>query len=54
MCLHPYRPAVAFVPTRDHALEIANPGLVFEMLSPGNAVTDVRDRLQGYFRVASI
>jgi Uma2 family endonuclease len=24
------------------------------VLSPGNAVTDLRDKLQGYFRVASI
>lgn len=36
------------------ALEIPNPVVVFEVLSPGNAMTDLRDKLQGYFRVASI
>jgi Uma2 family endonuclease len=34
--------------------EIANPVVVFEVLSPGNALTDLRDKLQGYFRVASV
>jgi Uma2 family endonuclease len=41
-------------PVSRDALEIPNPVLVFEVLSPGNAVTDLRDKLQGYFRVASI
>ena len=36
------------------ALEIPNPVIVVEVLSPSNAVTDLRDKLQGYFRVASI
>ena len=36
------------------ALEIPNPVLVCEVLSPGNAMTDLRDKLQGYFRVASV
>ena len=36
------------------ALEIPNPILVCEVLSPGNAMTDLRDKLQGYFRIASV
>jgi Uma2 family endonuclease len=28
--------------------------MVFEVLSPGNAMTDLRDKLQGYFRVVSL
>ena len=41
-------------PVSGDALEIPNPVVVFEVLSPGNAVTDLRDKLVGYFRVASI
>ncbi len=41
-------------PVSGDALEIPNPVIVFEVLSPGNAATDLRDKLQGYFRVASI
>lgn len=41
-------------PVAPDALEIPNPVIVFEVLSPGNAATDLRDKLQGYFRVASI
>jgi Uma2 family endonuclease len=41
-------------PVSGDALEIPNPDVVFEVLSPGNAMTDLRDKLQGYFRVASI
>ena len=41
-------------PVSDNALEIPNPVLVCEVLSPGNAMTDLRDKLQGYFRLASI
>jgi Uma2 family endonuclease len=41
-------------PVSGDALEIPNPVVVFEVLSPGNAVTDLRDKLQGYFRVPSI
>jgi len=36
------------------ALEVPTPVIVVEILSPGNAITDLRDKLQGYFRVASI
>lgn len=36
------------------ALEIPNPVVVVEVLSPGNAMTDLRDKLQGYFLVATI
>jgi Uma2 family endonuclease len=36
------------------AIEIPNPVIVVEVLSPGNAITDLRDKLQGYFRVASV
>jgi Uma2 family endonuclease len=41
-------------PISGDVLEIPNPVVVFEVLSPGNAVTGLRDKLQGYFRVASI
>ena len=41
-------------PVSGDALEIPNPVIVFEVLSPGNAATDLRDKLQGYFRLASI
>jgi Uma2 family endonuclease len=36
------------------ALEIPHPIIVVEVLSPGNAATDLRDKLQGYFRVPSV
>jgi Uma2 family endonuclease len=38
----------------DDALEVPNPVVVVEVLSPGNAMLDLRDKLQGYFRVPSI
>jgi Uma2 family endonuclease len=41
-------------PVAGDALEIPNPVIVCEVLSPGNAMTDLRDKLQGYFRVASV
>jgi Uma2 family endonuclease len=41
-------------PVSGDTLEIANPVLVCEVLSPGNAMTDLRDKLRGYFRVASV
>ncbi len=41
-------------PLAGDALEVPNPVVVVEVLSPGNALTDLRDKLQGYFRVASI
>jgi Uma2 family endonuclease len=41
-------------PVSPDALEIPDPVVVFEVLSPGNAATDLRDKLQGYFRVPSV
>jgi Uma2 family endonuclease len=41
-------------PVAGDALEIPNPVLVCEVLSPGNAMTDLRDKLRGYFRLASV
>ncbi|HEY1363401.1 MAG TPA: Uma2 family endonuclease [Xanthobacteraceae bacterium] len=41
-------------PVPKDALEVPNPIAVFEVLSPSNAATDLRDKLQGYFRVASV
>ncbi len=41
-------------PVAGDALEVPNPVIVVEVLSPGNAITDLRDKLQGYFRIASI
>jgi Uma2 family endonuclease len=41
-------------PMPGDTLEIPNPVLVCEVLSPVNAMTDLRDKLQGYFRVASV
>jgi Uma2 family endonuclease len=41
-------------PVSGDAVEVPNPVVVFEVLSPGNAATDLRDKLQGYFRVPSI
>ena len=41
-------------PLPGDALEVPNAVVVVEVLSPGNAITDLRDKLQGYFRVPSI
>jgi Uma2 family endonuclease len=41
-------------PVPDDALEVANPIVVVEVLSPSNAMKDLRDKLLGYFQVASI
>jgi Uma2 family endonuclease len=41
-------------PLAGDAVEVPAPVVVVEVLSPGNAVTDLGDKLQGYFRVASI
>ncbi len=41
-------------PLADDALEVPSPVIVVEVLSPGNAMTDLRDKLRGYFRVASV
>lgn len=35
-------------------IAIRDPVIVVEVLSPGNAMKDLRDKLQGYFRVASV
>lgn len=36
------------------ALEVSNPLITVEILSPGNASYDLRDKLQGYFKLQSI
>jgi Uma2 family endonuclease len=36
------------------AIEVPEPVIVVEVLSPGTALKDMRDKLQGYFRVVSI
>jgi len=41
-------------PVTDDALVIPHPVIVVEVLSPGNAMKDLRDKLQGYFRVAGL
>ncbi len=41
-------------PVSGDTLEVPNPVVVVEVLSPSNAITDLRDKLQGYFRVPSI
>lgn len=41
-------------PVAGDALEVPNPVIVVEVLSPGNAMTDLRDKLQGYFTLASV
>ena len=41
-------------PVAGDAIEVPNPVIVVEVLSPGNALTDLRDKLQGYFRVVAI
>ena len=41
-------------PVSGNTLVIAHPVIVVEVLSPGNAMKDLRDKLQGYFRVASL
>ena len=41
-------------PVPGDAVEVPNPVIVVEVLSPGNAATDLRDKLRGYFRVASV
>lgn len=38
----------------DDALEVPAPVIVVEVLSPGNALSDLRDKLADYFRVESI
>jgi Uma2 family endonuclease len=41
-------------PVAPEALEVPNPVIVIEVLSPSNATRDLRDKLQGYFRVPSV
>lgn len=41
-------------PVSGDALVVPNPVIVVEVRSPSNAMTDLRDRLQGYFRVSSV
>jgi Uma2 family endonuclease len=41
-------------PLADDALEVLNPIIVVEVLSPSNAMKDLRDKLVGYFVVPSI
>jgi Uma2 family endonuclease len=41
-------------PVPDDTLEVANPIVVVEVLSPSNAMQDLRDKLVGYFLVPSI
>ena len=41
-------------PVAGDALVVPNPVVVVEVLSPGNAMRDLRDKLAGYFRVASV
>jgi Uma2 family endonuclease len=41
-------------PVSGDSLAIPNPVIVFEVLSPSNAIKDLRDKLQGYFKVASV
>src|SRR5262245_56254949 len=36
-------------PLPDHAIEVPNPVVVVEILSPSNATNDLRDKLVGYF-----
>jgi Uma2 family endonuclease len=41
-------------PLSGDTLEVPEPVIVVEVLSPGNALKDLRDKLQGYFRVPSV
>jgi Uma2 family endonuclease len=41
-------------PLPDDAIEVPNPIVVVEVLSPSNAMKDLRDKLLGYFQVRSI
>ena len=41
-------------PLPGDALEVPDPVIVVEVLSPSNAMQDLRDKLQGYFRVPSV
>ena len=41
-------------PVPGDAVEVPNPVVVVEILSPSNAMKDLRDKLVGYFRVPSV
>jgi Uma2 family endonuclease len=41
-------------PLPGDAIEVPSPVVVVEILSPGNAMKDLRDKLLGYFEVPSI
>jgi Uma2 family endonuclease len=41
-------------PVSDDSVLVPEPVIVVEVLSPGNAMKDLRDKLLGYFRVPSI
>ncbi len=36
------------------SLEVPNPVIVVEVLSPGSEITDMRDKLRGYFTIPSV
>jgi len=38
----------------DNSLEVPNPVIVVEVLSPGTQMTDMRDKLRGYFTIPSV
>ncbi len=37
-----------------NSLEVPNPVIVVEVLSPGTQMTDMRDKLRGYFTLSSV
>lgn len=41
-------------PARPDAIEIADPVVLVEILSPSNALTDLRDKLAAYFTLPSV
>jgi Uma2 family endonuclease len=54
---HSYQPdALVYCgpPLSGDALEVPNPLVVVEVLSPSNAMKNLRDKLLGYFQVPSI
>ncbi len=38
----------------NNSLEVPNPVIVVEVLSPGSEITDMRDKLRGYFTIPSV
>lgn len=45
---------VCDAPVATDAVVVPDPVIVVEVLSPGNALTDLRDKFLGYFRLASV